>query len=768
MNENNLENEKDLKPKWSLKGKAKKMLAIFSIGIIVCTVVSRSVASFTTPTVDVCTPNRGCLQFVVEGDGVIKAAGEIYEKLATGVKVKEVYVKQGDSVVEGQKLFAYDMESLKEKIDAAEAELLTLNTDYQKGLLENQKQEEPTDLKTPQNTYDRAVEDYNAAKEKLKTVKKEYKKEIEKINKKISEDKAKEYEEANENYENAKDNYEDKEDECIQSCTDAVNKYNKAVKTKEKAIAAAENEVKKAEAAYEKVTKKKELLESYINSYGYYAVQKDMKQCNDILKKIYEEYFGKKEYQRILKKIDKKYQAYVKAQSTYNRKASIYNKEVNEIYQQLQELDKSSEEYSKTYQKYLDAVERRDDNLEDYQSRMDEAYDEIALVNESYAEITKAAQDYSAYMVSSSSFDDHARYDAFYNSVIDSTVYDEVAANSAKEVVEEKEAALAETRESQQELVNDAMNEKNKAEKDKRRALELENKKVKAAKKKLNDLLKKDYSNDESVKNALSNVETQEAEVKRCKRAVEDAKITLDNTLQKTERDRENKEIEAKINTMTTESTQNNIKKKNEEIEKLKALKKNDGVMSASMTGIVTQCEIKPKSDIVGNELVAITPSNGVFVGKFDSELRKYVKEGETVRCKLDTKEKEVEGEILSVNYDSVNNNYEFTAKLPDDEYTPNTNGTFVYKQNSEKYETIIPISALHDESDGVHHYVLAVNEENTILGTEQRAMKYSVEVLANDQVNVAVKNVTSDMKIITNGSREIMEGDRVRMSNNG
>lgn len=138
------------------------------------------------------------------------------------------------------------------------------------------------------------------------------------------------------------------------------------------------------------------------------------------------------------------------------------------------------------------------------------------------------------------------------------------------------------------------------------------------------------------------------------------------------------------------------------------------------------------------------------------------MEEGATISCQIDTMEKAMDAEILSIRYDQVNNKYSFTAKLPEGEYLPKIGGSYTYTQQSAKYDITVPINALRSENN--NYYVLILSETETILGTETIAYRVNVEVTAKDSQTAAVTNLYSDMQVITGSSRNISEDDKVRI----
>lgn len=81
-------------------------------------------------------------------------------------------------------------------------------------------------------------------------------------------------------------------------------------------------------------------------------------------------------------------------------------------------------------------------------------------------------------------------------------------------------------------------------------------------------------------------------------------------------------------------------------------------------------------------------------------------------------------------------------------------------EKQSEEYDTIIPISAIHKDSDG--YYVLTLREEDSVLGEGYAAEKMSVELLDSDGTYCAVRGVPADEAVIIAATSEVLDGTKV------
>ncbi len=93
------------------------------------------------------------------------------------------------------------------------------------------------------------------------------------------------------------------------------------------------------------------------------------------------------------------------------------------------------------------------------------------------------------------------------------------------------------------------------------------------------------------------------------------------------------------------------------------------------------------------------------------------------------------------------------------------TNISLSIGQKSANYDTIIPKSALREDSNG--SFVLVVVAKNTPLGNRYIATRADVQVLAQDDTNAAVSGLGAGDYVITTSSKPLEAGTQVRMVEN-
>ena len=137
--------------------KALKALAGFLCVMLFLTVLSRAAASILTPYVGVVQPGKGSLTYKVSAAGTVEENQVRAVITAPGIRVKSVFVKEGDQVQKGDPLFEIDMPDLREKILLKKHELEKLDLGISD--IKDRNKLEQTEKSVEQR---RAAEDYNS------------------------------------------------------------------------------------------------------------------------------------------------------------------------------------------------------------------------------------------------------------------------------------------------------------------------------------------------------------------------------------------------------------------------------------------------------------------------------------------------------------------------------------------------------------------------------------------------------------------------------
>lgn len=745
-----------------LQKKAGKCLAIFIVVMMVLTVVSRVSASLTVPLVSTQKARKDVLNYKIKGDGRIDSANAIYLELLGNLQIAEIYVKKGQSVAKGDRIFRYSLDQLKEQIEKATDEYEASKRAYDKAILTASLETEEADGSDEQKAVTRAKEDYRKAQEDYKEAKVVYKEKLEEIKDKLSDTQREEYDKAEEEYDTAKESYEDTKAKYTKQLAQANEAYATAGETSNKEIQNAKNELADAQSELDEVMLKKTTLIKYMNTLEQHAKNQKFAEMYTDLESIYNTYFGKNEYTEIKSKISETQNAVDDAEKNLKAVKAKWKLTMEEEDRELAKIDPSDPSYESALNKYKLQQLEGENAIREATDAVDRAKKQVSSVSPKYTEISDAAIAYFNYLAANPSGSNVTLYKNYYTAILDSSVVDESAYKAKNKAVEKAKKTVEETTKEQAKLVakaqtavNDITAEKKKEEK---KAKDLLAKKAKV----VDELLDKVYEDKDGIRAARESLEAKEDGVDIAKRAVEDAEDKLSDFQKSNLIKNENKGINAKIAELDMEQLEEDMERKAEILEKLNQVIKVDGEVSADIDGMVTALDIEPKTTISGSEKVAITPSNSVFTGSFEKDYMEYVQEGDKISCQLTGYKKPVEGEVIDIAYNSEGDCYYVTAKLPDGEFAPGITGQFTIEKSSEKYNNCIPLTALRNDNSG--DYVLVMRETSTILGKEFKAYRVNVIVDKKDFQTAVINDVLGyDEEVIIGSNRNVMEGDRVR-----
>lgn len=214
---------------------------------------------------------------------------------------------------------------------------------------------------------------------------------------------------------------------------------------------------------------------------------------------------------------------------------------------------------------------------------------------------------------------------------------------------------------------------------------------------------------------------------------------------------------------------QNEITRQQQELalNKLLSLQAAGGEVKATVSGVVTQILVSTGDFTSEGAAMRLSDSSqgGRLILSVDKGNEEYVGKGSPVKITIPgTKdvisdytvsgvtENEEDHTLLDVMVDLPKGIVEAGAMV-EVEIIP----------KSETYAAVVPLQALHEEQTGC--YVLILQEEPGVLGLELVAKRLDVQVVDKNDTNAALEEglLTSDQEIISNSSRNIQEGSRVR-----
>ena len=200
--------------------------------------------------------------------------------------------------------------------------------------------------------------------------------------------------------------------------------------------------------------------------------------------------------------------------------------------------------------------------------------------------------------------------------------------------------------------------------------------------------------------------------------------------------------------------------------EKLQKVMDAGGKVTAPSDGLVTKVNVTTGEATTEDTAIRISDQSAgyKFTATLDKSDAKFLAKDDKVTLDLGNGTS-VEGlKIQSIDVSQEDkNSYELTVSIPAKVKKIGTIATLKVEKASKKYDTCVPLTALH--SDGDKYYVYVINEKDTILGTETAVDKVQVEILDKNNEQAAVDGAFSwDQKFVLTSSKTLRDGDRVRL----
>ena len=222
------------------------------------------------------------------------------------------------------------------------------------------------------------------------------------------------------------------------------------------------------------------------------------------------------------------------------------------------------------------------------------------------------------------------------------------------------------------------------------------------------------------------------------------------STIQSADRSLEDANTPESVDTASALTENDDLQEKQLAVDKLQKVMDAGGKVTAPSDGLVTK--------------VSDQSAGYKFTATLDKSDAKFLAKDDKVTLDLGNGTS-VEGlKIQSIDVSQEDkNSYELTVSIPAKVKKIGTIATLKVEKASKKYDTCVPLTALH--SDGNKYYVYVINEKDTILGTETAVDKVQVEILDKNNEQAAIDGAFSwDQKFVLTSSKTLRDGDRVRL----
>lgn len=287
-----------------------------------------------------------------------------------------------------------------------------------------------------------------------------------------------------------------------------------------------------------------------------------------------------------------------------------------------------------------------------------------------------------------------------------------------------------------------------------------------------------DSSYEEEKAEMKAQVQAAQDKVDSLKESLQAAQDALSDAKKNDANTAENNERQKTLSDLSIESMQIDLKQKKEELKEIKELLSESGKIKASAAGTVLEAPLTTGMQTSGQEYLVIGTGSGRFTANVEAEDAAYLSKGDEVSLTPKGTQESLKGTIEEIQnitdtqdsddsgQDSadLDEQVRMIVKLEKNNLVIGTAMSFkIVKESESSYDTVIPLAALREDSQG--KYVLILREEETVLGTEWVTARVMVTILDKDDSNAAVDSaLMSDDQIIIGSSKSIQEGDRVRV----
>ncbi len=238
------------------------------------------------------------------------------------------------------------------------------------------------------------------------------------------------------------------------------------------------------------------------------------------------------------------------------------------------------------------------------------------------------------------------------------------------------------------------------------------------------------------------------------------------STIQSADRSLEDANTPESVDTASALTENDDLQEKQLVVDKLQKVMDAGGKVTAPSDGLVTKVNATTGEATTEDTAIRISDQSAgyKFTATLDKSDAKFLAKDDKVTLDLGNGTS-VEGlKIQSIDVSQEDkNSYELTVSIPAKVKKIGTIATLKVEKASKKYDTCVPLTALH--SDGDKYYVYVINEKDTILGTETAVDKVQVEILDKNNEQAAIDGTFSwDQKFVLTSSKTLRDGDRVRL----
>lgn len=262
----------------------------------------------------------------------------------------------------------------------------------------------------------------------------------------------------------------------------------------------------------------------------------------------------------------------------------------------------------------------------------------------------------------------------------------------------------------------------------------------------------------ESLNKALDQLETRKSVYDAAVEEIADTERAIQDALT-------GKNIDRQLDDLSLQELTKQIEKAKAQVEKYTA-DSVDTEIKANVSGRITEINVSPgKENVAGSAMAVIDVVDRGYIIKIPvtNEQSRQVRVGDTADVTNYYWGNELEATLEAITSDpSKPGSGKLLVFRVTGEVEPGTNITLSIGQRSANYDTIIPKSALREDTNG--YFVLVITVKSTPLSNRYIATRVDVQVLAEDDTSAAVSGLSMGDFVITTASKPVEAGAQVRM----
>lgn len=254
--------------------------------------------------------------------------------------------------------------------------------------------------------------------------------------------------------------------------------------------------------------------------------------------------------------------------------------------------------------------------------------------------------------------------------------------------------------------------------------------------------------------------------VSDAKKAVKEKQRALDNARHSLQSKKEEDSVTQQIENMDQKAAQDKIEQQRKKVEQLE---KSDDIkqIKAKEDGIVSQIGCKV-GDTVGTEAplakIQLAKSGYIVNITIPKEKSELIKVGDEATVE-NVWDNGVSAAVKSMKADPENPNRNMIVVFDvTGDVEPGQTLAFAVGEKSNRYDTIVPNSAIKEDSNG--KFVLVVTQKGTPLGNRYKIKRADVDVQASDDTASGVSGGVYEYEdVVTNSTKPLEEGMQVRLA---